>query len=120
MKKQVIRMGYLRSVASGNKKFLKEIMEIFVTQIPEELCVLDQSLQERNWNLMGDTAHKMKLGINVMGMRESEKIILYIESESREKISPDETVLRVKIEKLREKCVIAVQEVKELMLEWKL
>jgi PAS domain S-box-containing protein len=119
-KKRVIRLGYLRSVSSGNKKFLKEVMSIFITQIPEELEILELALKELNWSMVADTAHKMKLGINVMGMKESEKIILYIESEAREKISPDETTIRNKIVKLREKCLIAVEEVKELMLEWNL
>lgn len=117
-KKRVIRLGYLRSVSAGNKKFLKEVMSIFITQIPEELEILELAFQKRNWSMLADTAHKMKLGINVMGMKESEKIILYIESEAREKISPDESTIGNKIVKLKEKCLIAVQEVKDLMSEW--
>jgi PAS domain S-box-containing protein len=119
-KKKVIRLGYLKSVASGNKSFLKEVMDIFITQMPEEIGNLEVALTEKNWNTLAETAHKMKLGVNVMGMKESEKIILYIETESKEKIMPDEIVLRSKIEKLKERCLLAVQEVKELMLEWKL
>jgi PAS domain S-box-containing protein len=119
-RKKVIRLGYLKSVASGNKNFLKEVMDIFITQMPEEIGNLEIALADKNWNTLAETAHKMKLGINVMGMKESEKIILFIESESKEKIMPDEVVLKNKIEKLKEKCLIAVQEVKDLMLEWKL
>ncbi len=119
-KKRIIRLGYLRSVATGNKKFLKDVMEIFVSQIPEELVLLELALKERNWVALGDTAHKMKLGINVMGMKEAEKIILYTEVQAREKIAPDETTLQAKMEKLREMCTTAVQEVKDLMVEWNL
>ncbi|HVD99893.1 MAG TPA: ATP-binding protein [Cytophagaceae bacterium] len=119
-KKRVIRLGYLRGIASGNKKFLKEVMEIFIVQIPQELILLEEALEERNWGMLADTAHKMKLGINVMGMKESEKMILYIETESREKIAPNEDTIRGKIEKLKEKCMLAVEEVKSLMVEWKL
>ena len=119
-KKKVIRLGYLKSVGSGNKKFLKEVMDIFITQIPEELETLATAMRERNWTLLGDTAHRMKLGVNVMGMKESEKIILYIEAEAREKLAPDAATIKAKIEKLREKCLIAVEEVKDLVIEWKL
>jgi PAS domain S-box-containing protein len=119
-KKKVIRLGYLKSVASGNKNFLKEVMDIFITQMPEEIQNLEIALAERNWNTLAETAHKMKLGINVMGMKESEKIILFIETESKEEMMPDEILLKSKIEKLKERCLLAVEEVKELMLEWKL
>ncbi len=119
-KKRVIRLGYLKGVASGNKKFLKEIMSLFISQIPEELVILEKALSEKDWATLADTAHRMKLGINVMGMKESEKMILYIEAEAREKSIPDETSIRVRMEKLRDRCTRAVQEVKELMTEWKL
>ncbi len=120
IKRKVIRLGYLKSVASGNKKFLKEVMDIFITQIPEELININHAVQLRSWEKVADIAHKMKLGINIMGMKDSEKIILYIEAEAREKITPDEKTIKIKIEKLKEKCLIAVEEVKELMIEWKL
>jgi PAS domain S-box-containing protein len=119
-KKRIIRLGYLKSIASGNRKFLKEIMEVFVNQVPEQLLSLEHALNERNWPVLGDAAHKMKLGVNVMGMKEAEKNLIFIETEAREKIVPDENAIKNRIEKLKDKCMLAVEEVKTLMKEWKL
>jgi PAS domain S-box-containing protein len=119
-KKRIINLKYIKAVASGNMTFMKEVMTIFITQIPEELVNLENALALKNWNVLANTAHKMKLGINVMGMKDSEKIILQIEAETKQLNGPDETLIKNKIFSLKQNCLIALEEVKALILEWEL
>ncbi len=119
-RKKVIRFRYLKSAAMGNKSFLKEVIGIFILQIPEDLVLLEKSLLEKNWNTLADYAHKMKSSINVMGMKESERLLIEIETASIKTITPDEKFIAAKIKTLKKKCIVAVDEAKELMIEWKL
>jgi HPt (histidine-containing phosphotransfer) domain-containing protein len=119
-KKRIIRLRYLKSTAMGNKKFLKEVTEIFIVQIPEEISLLEKLLIEKDWILLSDLAHKMKLSLNVMGMKQSEKLLIDIETAISNSSTPDESFLTAKLKTLKVHCLQAVEEVKEIMVEWAL
>ncbi|MGQ0828566.1 MAG: Hpt domain-containing protein [Bacteroidota bacterium] len=68
MTKQVINLDYLNGLAKGNTVFVKEMIDMFLEDNPEEIQNLGQSIQNKNYTLIKEIAHKMKSTIAFMGL----------------------------------------------------
>lgn len=67
---ECINLSYLQSIAEGDESIIKELITIFLEQIPEFTDGLDKSFQEENWLVMGGIAHKAKSSVISMGMED--------------------------------------------------
>lgn len=63
-----INLDYLKESANGNEDFIKEILQIYSTQIREvheEMLIL---LNQKNWEQLAKTTHKMRGSIQIIGL----------------------------------------------------
>ena len=65
---QVIDFNEVEKISGGNKMFVKELAEIFVTQIQQELGQLDAAFARNDLATLKSTAHCMKSTIAYMGL----------------------------------------------------
>lgn len=63
-----INFDYLKEFSGGDIEFVKEMVNMFVEQIPEETDQMSQLLANGNWEQVGKLAHKMKPNFLMMGM----------------------------------------------------
>ncbi len=65
-----IDLSYLESIADGDKDIIKELVEIFLDQMPEFTDGFQESLKDKNWIKIAAIAHKAKSSVITMGMEQ--------------------------------------------------
>ena len=66
-----IRLAYLQELSGNDKEFQREILKQFLVQVPEELFLLEQSINERNFDVVRRTAHSMKSTVGYAGLADA-------------------------------------------------
>ncbi|WP_291856830.1 Hpt domain-containing protein [Marinilabilia sp.] len=67
---EFINLSYLQSIAGDDKSIIRELITIFLEQIPEFTEGLDKSFEEEDWRNVAAIAHKAKSSVLSMGMEE--------------------------------------------------
>ncbi len=67
---ECIDLSYIESIAEGDKSIIKELITIFLDQMPEFIEDLDNSLAEKRWLNIAAIAHKAKSSVISMGMED--------------------------------------------------
>jgi HPt (histidine-containing phosphotransfer) domain-containing protein len=73
-------LTYLESISGSDKVFINEMLTLFITSTFPELEQLKHHANERSWDLMSSTAHKMKAPIQMLGIPEVSALIISIET----------------------------------------
>ena len=68
LKKKVTNLDYLTGLSKGNSSFVEEMIEIFLTENPEEIRLLESGINDKNYALIKASAHKMKSTIPFVGL----------------------------------------------------
>jgi len=66
--KQVSNLDYLNSLAKGNVVFVREMIDMFLEDNPQEILNLEKNIHTKNYLLIKEIAHKMKSTIAFMGL----------------------------------------------------
>lgn len=65
---QEINLSYLESIADGDQEIIKELITIFLEQVPEFTDGLADHYSGKNWKGIAALAHKAKSSVISMGM----------------------------------------------------
>ena len=63
-----INLEYLHTLADNNDDIIRQMIELFIGQIPEFFNEMDTALSEKNAERMHRVAHKAKSSLSIMGM----------------------------------------------------
>ena len=63
-----IDLVYLNQRTKSNPTIMMEMISLYLTQTPELIKTIRQSLEEENWTLLGATIHKMIPSFSIMGI----------------------------------------------------
>ena len=63
-----INLTYLESISEGNNDIIKELIEIFLDQIPEFTDGMTHCFDTKDWKGLAALAHKAKSSVLSMGM----------------------------------------------------
>ncbi len=97
-KNQVIKFDftYLNEMSRGDLNFVKEMIEIFLQEIPVALIQLEEALKDRNWEKIANIAHRIKTNYMMVGLNVQKENALDIEkSIKRNEYSSDEITLKI-------------------------
>ncbi|MCH5598817.1 response regulator [Niabella ginsengisoli] len=56
----VVDLSYLRELSDNNKEFEKEVIELFLSQVPSQMQELEEAIDHRNYSEIKMLAHKLK------------------------------------------------------------
>lgn len=76
---QTIDFTSLYSVANNDEEFIKELIEIFLAQIPDFIKNMNQLFLDNNLEKLGREAHTAKSSVMVFGMINTGKLLNQIE-----------------------------------------
>jgi PAS domain S-box-containing protein len=113
-KEKATNLSYLYEASAGNKKFMSEMINIFLEQTPGFINHLKDTSNEKNWLEFRKTMHKIKPTIIMMGIHELENDIPKIENSVKKEVALDK--IPSLIAKMESICARAY---KELELELK-
>lgn len=63
-------LEYLRNITESDPKSMREIILLFIEQIPVLIKNMKKNLHDKNYIQLGKEAHKAKSSVMVMGMEE--------------------------------------------------
>ena len=66
--KNVSDLAYLSEIMGGKKDLIKEIMDVFLKQIPEELQSMNEAIAKTDYAIIKNIAHTMKSSVSIMGV----------------------------------------------------
>jgi HPt (histidine-containing phosphotransfer) domain-containing protein len=85
----VTDLSYLRKMTEGNPDLLREMVEIFLNQVPEYAREMQESCDQENWQALSRVAHRAKSSVAIMGMHSLAEMLKDLESYSRERKNVD-------------------------------
>ena len=69
IKVKCTNLDYLSSRTKSNPKLIMEMIAIYLQQTPPLIATMKQSIQDKDWNLLAASAHKIIPSFSIMGMR---------------------------------------------------
>ena len=112
-----IKLEYLESMTGGSTDIVKEMIDIFIAQIPEMVEEMHTLYRNKDWKALGMLAHKAKSSVSIMGMdevAEDLKKLEYLTKDLKEIES-----YRDFIDKFERECSAAITELKEITAKLK-
>lgn len=111
---KVCDLNYLTETMGGKKHLIKDIMDVFLKQIPEELHHLNDAILKADYPIIKSIAHTMKSSVSIMGISVLTPVLQEMESLASAETSPD-SGREEKIKELGRKvnaiCKLAVEEI---------
>jgi HPt (histidine-containing phosphotransfer) domain-containing protein len=80
----IIDLTYLKEVASENVEFMVDMIDLFIAQTPGYASDLKNAIEEKNWERIAQTAHKLKPTFTFMGIEAGRELMSTIEQRARE------------------------------------
>lgn len=109
---KVTNLDYLTELSKGNAKFVEEMIEIFLVESPLEINLLEKGVNEKNFELIRSSAHKMRSTIPFVGI---DKIIMteMIEIERLAATQSDFPQIEILFLKVKDVYQKAIEELKQ-------
>lgn len=96
--------------ADGDKTFIKEIVECYVTEMPIYINEMETHVIEQDWDSVSKQAHKMKSPIALMGAVELKELYSRIELNAKEMVDVDSLLKEITF--AQQQCLHTVEELK--------
>ncbi len=77
--KVVIDFSYLNEMSKGDEFFIKDMIQIFLKEIPLAVEQFETELAKENWMGISDIAHRVKTNYMMVGMKRQQEKALIIE-----------------------------------------
>lgn len=108
---KVTDLSYLIAISKGNKAFIDEMIDIFLSENPLEIELLESAIEELDYESIKAYAHKMKSTIPFVGMDKLiEKDLEKIEALASLK-NGTETIEQL-FSQIKKICLIATEELR--------
>jgi len=78
-------LNLLKKISNGNDDVVLEMIESFIETVAESLAELDEFSENKEWDRLSATAHRMRPSLDVLGICGIEKEIRLIERYARER-----------------------------------
>lgn len=89
---QSIDFKHLNSIANGDENFKKELINIFLEQIPEFINNMNQFFDQNNLEKLAREAHTAKSSVLIFGMTNTGKLLkeiqLFAENKNTQELEP--------------------------------
>lgn len=84
------KLDYLKELSGGDLSFIAEILEMFINEAPQAVAQSFGHLEQKNFDLLRITVHKLKSSVQVVGGNHLTALICEIESAAAAKVDkPD-------------------------------
>jgi HPt (histidine-containing phosphotransfer) domain-containing protein len=111
-REKVYNLDYLHELSHGNEEFVKEMIRIFLAEMPEEIQNLENSIKEKNYTAIRHAAHKLKSTIPFVGLNfVIGKEVFEIEDLASKQLDLEK--IELLFVKIKEMCNKAAEELKD-------
>ena len=89
---QIFDLNSLKRMSLSNPLFFTEMIEIYLRDVPIALTEMETQFMHKNWQEIGDVAHKVKSNFMIVGMKKAVEMALSLEKEIREQKAKPATI----------------------------
>ncbi|PBQ32831.1 hypothetical protein CNR22_13965 [Sphingobacteriaceae bacterium] len=107
----LLDLTYLKEISKGNKDFITEILDLFLTQIPEELALIEKAIEKKDFKTIRSLSHKLKSSIPMAGLDEKLSPILSKMEELAE-TSTGMVQIKTSFKLVKKDCLQVIEEIK--------
>lgn len=90
---QYTNLEYLNQITDGDDLLLKEMINLFISQVDEFTTNFNKFVSEKDWDALGKEAHKAKSSVLIVGMEDLgqklKELQLYTEKKESEEVYPN-------------------------------
>jgi HPt (histidine-containing phosphotransfer) domain-containing protein len=72
-------LDYLNSISGGDNDFIKEMIQTFLSNVPEELLKIRQLVEKKDWQDVGSEAHRFASNLVFLELNTLRNIAVQIE-----------------------------------------
>ena len=72
-------LTYLKTISAGDDAFIIQLLDMFLISIPDEAKNLVSFYNQKNYLMMGKSAHKMKATVQMIGELELAALVIKVE-----------------------------------------
>jgi PAS domain S-box-containing protein len=76
---QLYNLTEIKKIAGGDKDFIKQMISIFLDQIPQSLAQINQAIETKDFERVKSVAHQMKPSIDIMQIDSLKKEVRFVE-----------------------------------------
>lgn len=110
---KVVDLTYLEAMSGDDIELMKEMMGLFISQIPELVNEMRTFYEKQDWISLGKVAHKAKSSVSIMGMDDLAKDMKDFETYSKSDEKKDEFINY--INKFEEVTKLAIEDLQEFL-----
>lgn len=107
-------LQYLKTMTGGNKEILREIIDMFILQVPDFISNMNKYYESQQYQALGKEAHKAKSSLQIMGMNELEKEMKKFQLKTIE--STDIESYQAYIRHFETQCQAAIKELQKTLV----
>ena len=107
-------LDYLRNITGGDPDSIREIIILFIEQVPEFIGNLKKHLDEKNYPELGKEAHKAKSSVMILGMDDLGHDLKALQMATINKVGEEKYGEHVA--RFENQCLIAIVELKQELL----
>jgi len=101
-------LNYLKTITEGNKEIVREMIEMFILQVPDFIKNLNSLYQSGQYLALGKEAHKAKSSLQIMGMTDLEKEMKQFQLKTIEGVDVESYPLHIRNFEIQ--CAAAIKE----------
>ncbi len=101
MIKNRCNLTYLSEMTGGKRQLIKEIIDVFLLQVPEELKTIKDAILKDDFITIRKFAHTMKSSVSIMGISSLSPILNEMEELSKN-VTDGSTPISIRIEKIKQ------------------
>ena len=112
-----VNLDYLRNITDGDSGSIREIIELFIEQVPEFISNMKKHLEDKSYVELGKEAHKAKSSVMILGMNDLghdlKSLQLATLNGTREETYANQ------VSRFEKECLLAVAELQQELLRLK-
>ena len=85
-------LSYLLATTDGDKDFMNELIDIFISELPIYLENFNTALEQKDIESLSRIAHKARSSVTIMGLTDLSKQLTRFEEETREGVFQDKYI----------------------------
>jgi len=103
-------LEYLGSISGGDDNFILDMVQTFISNVPEELNKIKDYMNQKNWKEAGNKAHKFASNLLLLEIGNLSDIAIEIEENGKDEVNTE--IMPELLEKLETGCYQIINELK--------
>ena len=84
----LVDLTYVREMVEFDEKAVKNVVDMFVQQISDELILLEKAIEEQDYSLIKAISHKLQSSIKILRINVLVPVLTSMEEKSEQKNLP--------------------------------